>query len=174
MITHLRAERFDSDFFSSFDHLAWRLELLDEYDEPSTRLRMAQLQRGERLAPNQWWLDGLQMAQERGASVGRVHVVGQLTDYLRYELGVYQTHAAAGEDIRILPADAATRLDLPDFDYWLLDDAAVFRMNYGQRGVLLGQEMITDPATVSRCVGARKAATGLAIPLAQYRRKVAA
>ena len=173
-MTHIRAELFDSDFFSSFEHSAWRLELLDEYDEPSTRLRMAQLQRGERLAPNQWWLEGLQAAQERGASVGRVHVVGQLTDYLRYELSVYESHAAAGEDIRILRADVAARLDLPDFDYWLLDDTAVFRLDYGPRGVLLGEEMITDLATVARCVQVRKAATRLALPLAQYQREVAA
>jgi hypothetical protein len=48
-----------------------------------------------------------------GGSMGRVHVLGPLNDYLRYELACYAQNAEAGEDVRVMPRAAAAGLDLP-------------------------------------------------------------
>jgi hypothetical protein len=107
-----------------FQASAYRLELLDWYTAPATEARLARFLAGEAVtaAERERWLSMLRAAVAAGQSMSRVHVVAEpLTDYLKYELPCYETSADAGEDIRILPAEVAAALDLPDFDYWLFD-----------------------------------------------------
>jgi hypothetical protein len=160
------------DFWGSFAHSAWRLELLPEYEE--TGPRVAQFLAGGAPEPYAEWISGLESARSEGRTVGRVHVIGELTDYLRYELALYEMHAAAGEDIRILSADVAGRIDLPDFDYWLLDRQYVMVMQYGEHGVLTGLRAEDDPATVDDCVHAADLAHSLAMPVADWLERRAA
>jgi hypothetical protein len=176
VVTGISATEFSRDFWASFQHEAWRLELLDEYDLLQTRLRLARFLSGEPVDPADRadWLSHLQVARREGRRVGRVHVIGELTDYLRYELACYEQSAEAGEDIRILPAAAAAGLSLPDFDYWLLDGTTVALMHYGERGVWLSTEIITEPGVVARCVRARDEAMSNAIPLNEYLTRSAA
>jgi len=174
--TDFSAAEFNRDFWASFQHEAWRLELLDEYDSPQTRVRLARFLGGDPVDPADRadWLAHLRAARLEGRRVGRVHVIGELSDYLRYELACYEQSAEAGEDIRILPAEVAARLSLPGFDYWLLDGKTVALMRYAEHGVWIGTEIITEPAAVARCARARDEVMRSAIPLNEYLTRSAA
>src|SRR5215831_6456850 len=159
-----------------FDHSAYRLELLDWYTSPKTEQRLARFLAGEKVTPAERaaWLSMLDRDRKAGKTFARVHVIAEpLSDYLRYELACYESSVAAGEDIRILPAEKAAGLDLPDFDYWLFDEAepgkawAAVQL-YGDRGAWLGANVITDPAFVADCRRWRHAAMSKAVPLDTY------
>jgi hypothetical protein len=153
-----------------FKREAWRLELLDEYDEPATRERVARFKAGEPIdrAPREWWLDMVRKTRAAGGSVGRVHVLGPLNDYLRYELACYEQNAEAGEDTRLMSRHQAADLGLPDFDFWLFDGETAAVMYYGERGAFLRAEIVTDPGFVARCRHWRDVATSNAAPLSDY------
>ena len=154
-----------------FGRSAYRLETLDEYDSPRTRIRVARFLAGEPDLPEvrAYWDQVVGDALRAGKIMQRVHVVGEPpTDYLRFELHVYQESARAGEDIRILPMTAAGDLNLPDFDYWLFDDRRAAVMYYGERGTWLRTEMVTDPGFVATCQHWRDEALSRAIPLSDY------
>jgi hypothetical protein len=113
-------------FFTSFEHTAYRLETLQRYDvsyelepfrafladeprphDPSKERRTAMIRN----------------AAAEGKALQRVHVIAEPpTDYLRYELmWSYAPNVRAGEDIRILPIQPGQWPDLPHRDYWLFD-----------------------------------------------------
>jgi hypothetical protein len=159
-----------------FKRSAWRYEQLDWYTSPATEQRVALFLAGEKVtaAEREPWLAMLRRNRDAGITIGRVHLIAKpLSDYLRYELACYESSAAAGEDIRILPAEDAAGLDLPDFDYYLFDEtvpgkAWVAVQLYGDRGAWLGADVITDPGFVADCRRWRHAATSKAIPLDAY------
>jgi hypothetical protein len=159
-----------------FDHSAYRLELLDWYTSPKTEQRLARFLNGEKVTPAERsaWLSMLGRDREAGKTYARVHVVAEpLSDYLKYELACYESSAAAGEDIRILPAEDAAGLGLPDFDYWLFDEAVPSKawaavQRYGDRGAWLGADVITDPGFVADCRRWQQAAMSKAIPFDAY------
>jgi hypothetical protein len=154
-----------------FDRTAYRLELLDWYTSPTTEVRLARFLAGEKVTPAErsGWLSMLAAARAAGRTMARVHVIADpLTDYLRYELACYESSVEAGEDIRILPAELAAELDLPDFDYWLFDDSQVAVNYYGERGLWLRAEIVTEPAFVADCRRWRDQALSQATPYSNY------
>jgi hypothetical protein len=156
---------------SLFSRSAYRLELLDWYTSPATESRLARFLAGEKVteAERASWLATVRTARETGRTMARVHVIADpLTDYLRYELACYESSVAAGEDIRILPADIAAGLDLPDFDYWLFDDERAAVQKYGDRGTWLGAELVTEPGFVAACRRWQDTAMSNAILLSAY------
>lgn len=79
---------------------------------PSGVMRLRRFLDGEDLvvdAGMEEWLDTVQGARAAGKCMERVHVVVEpLSDYMRYELTWwYPANVAAGEDIRIIPAQGA-------------------------------------------------------------------
>lgn len=156
---------------SLFSRSAYRLEQLDEYDSPRTRIRVARFLAGqpEDAEVRAYWDSVVGEARRAGKVMERVHVVAEpLTDYLRFELDFYRGSVAAGEDIRILPADLAAGLDLPAFDYWLFDDRRAGVLYYGERGTWLRTEIVTDPGFVADCRRWRDVAMSHAIKLGDY------
>jgi hypothetical protein len=155
-----------------FGRSAFRLELLDEYDSPITRERVARFLAGE--AEDQdvrdYWDQVVGDARQGGKVMERVHVVAEapLTDYLRFEFDFYRGSVRAGEDIRILPDHAAAGLDLPGLDFWLFDDEQAAVMYYAERGAWLRTEIVSDPSFVASCQRWRAAALSRAIPLTDY------
>jgi hypothetical protein len=159
-----------------FDHSAYRLELLDWYTSPKTEQRLARFLAGEKVtaAERAGWLSMLDGYRAAGKTIARVHVIAEpISDYLKYELACYESSVAHGEDIRILDADVADRLDLPVFDYWLFDEAfpgkawaAVQR--YAGRGLWLGADVSADPGFVADCSRWRQTAMSNAVPLSNY------
>jgi hypothetical protein len=156
---------------SLFKRSAYRLELLDEYDSPRTRLRVARFLAGQPDDPEvrAYWDRVVGEARQVGKTMQRVHVITEpLTDYLRFELAFYRGSVLAGEDIRILSGDLAAGLDLPDFDYWLFDDERAAVMYYGDHGSWLHTEIVTEPSFVADCGRWRTQALSRAIPLGDY------
>ena len=156
---------------SLFERSAWRLETLDWYTSPATEARLARFLAGEPVtaAERSGWLSMLRRDRAAGKTIARVHVIAEpLTNYLRYELACYQSSVEGGEDIRILPADVAAGLDLPDFDYWLFDDLRAAVQYYGERGAWLRAELVTDPAFIASCQRWRDVAMSAAVPLGAY------
>jgi hypothetical protein len=156
---------------SLFDHSAWRLETLDWYTSPVTEARLARFLAGEQVtaAERAGWLSMLRRDAAAGKTLARVHVIAEpLTDYLRYELACYESSAAAGEDIRILPAELGAELGVPGFDFWLFDETWVALQHYAERGRWLGAQVISDPYFVAEARRWRDAAMSRAIPLDAY------
>jgi hypothetical protein len=156
---------------SLFRHSAYRLELLDEYDSPRTRVRVARFlaDQPDDAEVRAYWDRVVGDARRAGKAMQRVHVItGPLTDYLRFELAFYQGSVVAGEDIRILSGDLATGLELPGFDYWLFDGERVAVMYYGDRGTWLHTEFVTKPSFVADCCRWRDQALSRAVPLGDY------
>jgi hypothetical protein len=154
-----------------FDRSAYRLELLDWYTSPATERRLARFLAGEKVtvAERAGWLRMLHAARAAGKTMARVHVIAEpLSDYLRFELACYESSVEAGEDIRILPADLAAELNLPDFDYWLFDDTRAAVQYYDDRGAWLRAEILTEPGFVADCRHWRDQAMSKAIPYSDY------
>lgn len=152
--------------WASLAREAFRLELLQSYSVPSEEARIRAWQEGQPPADTRTaWQEQLIQLTARDLSVRRVHVVDEpLTEYLRWEIAGYQRNARYGEQIRILPRQEAP--ELPDHDFWLMDDEVVVLMHYDDEGRLTGRELFTgDPAPY---VAARESAWAYAQPVAAW------
>jgi hypothetical protein len=173
----LTPAQFDDQFAGLFEREAYRLELLDFYNGPGIEDRLRRFQAGlpdnQTARERQMWDTLLARCRRTGRTISRVHVLGEPphSGYLQFELDFYRGSVAAGEDIRILPQAAATRLDLPGFDYWLFDGARAAVMVYDPSGTWLRSEIVTEAGFVSRCRHGRDVAMAHAIPLTGYLRE---
>lgn len=177
-ITSVTSPEFDA-LFTGFKHTAFRLETLQVYDvsyeiEPY-RAFLAGEAPPEDAAKNAWTAM-LADAESDGKTVQRVHVVDEpLTDYLRYEFEwSYPPNVKAGEDIRILPADAIPAADVTALttlgDYWLFDSSDMWLMEYGPHGKFLFALQVSDPATIVAHACLRDAALHYATPYRKFMR----
>lgn len=162
---------------ASFEHTAYRLELLAAYDEASEAAALEAFMAGRTpgIYPGKRaWMEKVEAAISAGKTMRRVHVVTEpLSDYLRFEVGwSYVFNQAAGEDIRILAGESAPAAVLEAGDYWLLDSHTLLRMEYGQQGRLARIIHVTAPGAVVAANHARDAALHLAVPLDEYTERV--
>jgi hypothetical protein len=158
-VTSLTADAFGARFGDLFEHTAWRLETLDYYETT----QYARWRAGEPVERGGW--DALLQVK----SVARVHVVPEvLTGYLEFEIAFYRDSVAAGEDIRLIPAADAQRLELPELDFWIFDDREVAIMRYDAAGVHLGADLVTKPQFVAQCRLWRDLASEHATPLLEF------
>jgi hypothetical protein len=158
---------------AGFEHTAYRLELLDAYDEGSEAAAQASFAAGREpdIYPGKrGWLEKVRAAAATGRVMQRVHIVTEpLSSYLQFEIGwSYRLNRGAGEDIRILPADRAPAAVTEAGDYWLLDSRTLIRMEYDGRGRLTRIRHVTDPDMIVAAGYARDAALHYAMPLSQY------
>jgi hypothetical protein len=158
--------------FRSFERSAWRLETQGIYREPNEQEHLRKFLAGE-ADDLDWlseWFDNIRTIRAAGKTFGRVRVLTEpLTDYLRFELSMTPLAVQAGEDIRVLSADRAAELGLPDHDFWLFDDRIVARMEFGDQGFVRA-ELLTDDATVQRHLAWRETAQKHATPFTDYAR----
>jgi hypothetical protein len=176
-VAALTPGEFEDRFTGLFQREAFRLETLDWYDSPGTDERVRRFLAGQPDDPaiRAGWDELLAEARAAGKRMSRVHVVTEpLSDYLRFELDFYRGSAAAGEDIRILPRSRVTGLDLPGFDFWLMDGTTAAVMTYGDRGLWLGVQVVTDPGFAARCRTWRDTAMACAMTLRDYTARSAA
>lgn len=138
--------------FRQFDSTAWRWEAQGTYNEP---YELEPWQRWREGQPDdyEWmssWLDDIRQATASGQRFERVRMLTDpLTEYLRWQAEVTPLNLAAGEDIRVLPERRARELKLPDYDFWLFDDARVAVLHFGGAG-LEAAEIISAPDVVDR------------------------
>ncbi|WP_406316306.1 hypothetical protein OHA77_04420 [Streptosporangium sp. NBC_01639] len=159
----------------SFQHVAFRLEVRDRYNEPSEAATVrAFLDSGEMdgslLAT---WAATISQRTKDGQRMERVRVVSEPhSDYTRFGLALAAHNTAAGEDIRYLPRDQAVGLDLPDHDFWLIDSTTLLILRFGDDDVLLGADLVTDPAVVVKHCYYRDVARHYAAPWIEYKERV--
>ncbi|MEV2276533.1 DUF6879 family protein [Nocardiopsis sp. NPDC049922] len=156
-------------FFDSFESEAWRLEVQPTYTMPGEADSFARFLRGEPKPDghNARWHERVRGYRTAGKYVGRVRIVRQpLTDYQRYQFawGI-PGNIAAGEDIRVLDL-TETDLGLPDFDFWMFDEARIVRLNYRPDGTQINRELLDDdPATYQEW---KRIAIEASVPFATY------
>lgn len=108
------------------------------------------------------------MADGRRKTTVRI-VVEPPTLYTAFELTVYPSMVAAGEDVRILAVGQGRRpADLPPHDFWLFDDREVWRMHYFENFRFAGAALLDDDESVARHVRWRDAALARSLPLQDY------
>lgn len=143
--------RLDGDgwrtFFDSYQREAFRLETLPAYNMGTEQAEYEKFVVTGRLdiPDDDSWLMRVRHFRRTGRWIRRVHVISRpLTDYLRYEFAVYHRTVEAGEDVRILDVTDQPDPGLPAQDFWLFDDTAIVRMDYGPDGTQLGRELLED------------------------------
>ncbi|MEU0521095.1 DUF6879 family protein [Streptosporangium sp. NPDC006007] len=158
-----------------FEHTAFRLEVRDRYNEPSeTEIVRRFLDTGE-LDDSYMtdWIEELAPRIASGQRMERVRVVSEPhSDYTRFGLALAAHNTAAGEDIRYLPRNHAAGLDLPGHDFWLIDSTTLLLLRFGEDDVLLGADVVTDPAVVVRHCYYRDVARHYATPWSEYKTRV--
>ncbi len=174
-ITDLDSPEF-SALFTGFEYTAYRLERLPWYGVGYEDASFRAWQAGwptQRDPARDAWTGMVRNAVAAGKIFQRVHLVGDLTDYLRYEFEHwYLANAAAGDDARIWPEPpGGWPEDLPPWDYWMFDSHDVWAMHYDESYRFLFCEQVDDPEIVVRCNYWRDAALHHAIPFAEYMRR---
>lgn len=158
------------EFVQGLQHTAFRLEVRDRYNEPGEVEPLRQFLAGESIGD--WYDDWLEMLRRRSADgqrMARVRVVTEpLTDYTRFGIFLASLSVPAGEDIRYLPRHRAKEVDLPDYDFWLIDSAKVGILRFGDDDIRLGAEITDDPSVVVKHCYYRDVACHYAIPFAEY------
>jgi hypothetical protein len=159
---------------AGFRREALHLEQRDVYaaaDHDRFRKRLA----GEPLDPESeaaWWRPWREMMRQHrdaGRTLRRLRVVSEpVTDYIRFEWTDADELVKAGEHVRWLPRQRASRLLLPGNDLWCFDAETVVFTHLSGVGVVQGYELTTDPELVGQCVTAFEAAWAVAIPHSEY------
>lgn len=99
----------------------------------------------------------------------RVRVVSEPhSEYTRFGIDLgRRLNVPSGEVIRYLPRHRAEELAIPSEDFWLLDSSRVLTLHFDGE-VLLGAELVTDPAEVVKRSYWRDAAWHYAVPVDAY------
>ncbi|MFI6638243.1 DUF6879 family protein [Streptomyces sp. NPDC050504] len=147
---------------------AVHLELRDSYAPTE---RFAAWRRGDRInweERDSWWHPYDQLIRDtvaRGVSVRRARVVSEpVSEYIRWEHYVTHANVTAGEEVRWLPRKRATDIPLPGNDFWLFDDALLRVHHFSGDGVVVEDEITSDPTTVKLCSTAFAAVWDRAVP----------
>jgi len=159
-----------ADFVLGYQQAAFRLEVRERYNEAEEAEPLRRFLTGE---PDYSWNDEWAAMMGRRTAAGqqmeRVRIVREPhSDYTRFGLDLARVNVAAGEDIRYLSRDRAETLELPGYDFWLIDSSRVAILRFGEDDVLCGAEISADPAVVARHCLWRDLAWRHATPLAAY------
>lgn len=157
--------------FQTFGREAFRLEILDDYNVPSSAENLRAFLAGEPQPEdyNAGWVETVRAATQAGKRMYRVHIVSRpLTDYLRYELGWgYMKNMTGGEEFFILDiTEKPNPLEgVPDF--WLFDETSPVVMNYDDTGAFLGPDFL-DAGRAADFVRYRDTALAHAEPFSEW------
>jgi hypothetical protein len=150
---------------------AFHLEQRDTYNVESEDEPFGRWLRGE---PDDYawhadWLGFVRRATAAGVHVQRVRLASvPHSDYVRWGLDVSPLNIEAGEDIRYLPRNLAEDINLPDEDFWLLDDDVLVLSVFSADGRTGGFARPSSPELLRQCVAVRDQVWERAVPYAQY------
>ncbi|WP_030413398.1 DUF6879 family protein [Streptomyces sp. NRRL S-1448] len=156
--------------FADIKREAWRLETLPQYVVPQEAEDFAAFREGRPMTPYgpSSYTERVSRQRAEGKCNGRVHIVTQpLSEYLRFEFSrYYETHARAGDDIRILDVtDRANPLEGVQ-DFWMFDRAEVVLMNYEEDGRQINREVFEGD--VSPFIEYQRIAVSESVPFQEY------
>lgn len=143
---------------SNFRRSAWGWECQGIYEEPA---ELFEQWRGGVIDEDamRGWLALSHKVTNSGRTVGRVWVLSDPpTQYERWQLDVAGYYRAAGEHIQLISEADALAFDLPDCDFWVFDDELVAVLMFEDH-VIVGADLITDPARVRQYLAHRRVAT---------------
>lgn len=167
----LRAGAEFVQFARSYRHTAFRLEVRGNYAAADEAEHIRRFLAGDP-GDDSWMEDWMGMILRRtleGQRIERVRVVSEpWSDYTRFGLHLSRLNVAAGEDIRYLPRQQAKQLELPDYDFWLLDSHQLCILRFDDQDVLLGADLITDAGTIVEHCRYRDIARHFSTPRADY------
>lgn len=150
----LLTERELGEFLAGFRESAFRFEMRDRYNSDVGREPFRKFLAGE---PDDYtwhrsWLEMIRGDRLAGKRWQRVRIVSvPLSDWTRYGIGVARLSVVAGEDIRYLRRDTATRLGLQPYDAWLFDSQQLVRLHFDDDDdTFTGAELLTDDEVVQR------------------------
>jgi Family of unknown function (DUF6879) len=150
---------------------AFHLELRDTYNVEPEDEPFGRWLRGE---PDDYawhaeWASFVRQATEAGVQFQRVRLASvPHTDYIRWGLDVSPLNIKAGEDVRYLPRDLAGDIELPEDDFWLLDDDVLILSVFSDDGRTGGFARPSSPELLRQCVTVRDQVWERAVPYAQY------
>jgi hypothetical protein len=159
-----------AEFVLGYERTAFRLETRERYNEAEEAEPVRRFLAGEPdYGWNEEWAAMMRRRTAAGSAMMRVRIVDEPhSDYTRFGLDLARVNVAAGEDIRYLPREQARSHDLPGYDFWLIDSSAVGILRFADDDVLLGAEVITDPAVVAGHSHWHDVAWRHAVPFAAY------
>jgi hypothetical protein len=155
----------------NFEHTAFRLETRDRYIDDEEEVPLRRFLTG--MPPDDaWFMDWYEAVEQLAADGRRMERVRVITephsDYTRFGIDLARRlNVPSGEDIRYLPRQRAQELGLPQEDFWLLDSSRVLIVHFSD-DVVLGAELVTDPAEVVKRGYWRDAAWHYAVPVDRY------
>jgi hypothetical protein len=151
--------------FPTITRSSWRWECQGEYQVDTAKLD--RWRRGEPFEETQAslrWHAFIRGLRDRGIPFERVRMLTEpLTEYLEWMLGITYRNVEAGEDIRWVGEHRARELNMPGYDFYLIDDERVAIMRFDRDKVLSDLELVDDPDTVARHRAYRDAVWPLAI-----------
>ncbi|MCP2252373.1 hypothetical protein LY13_001112 [Prauserella aidingensis] len=150
---------------------SWRWEAQGDYSAIDGEL-LARWRAGLGRDPeaDRSWIDYVQRLRARGIPFQRVRVLTDpLTEYLRCQLDVsYMNVDQAGEDIRWVEAATARELDMPDYDYYVIDNVLVAQLVFADDGQLGGVRLCRDEDVLQQHRRWRDVIWPYAIPHQEY------
>ncbi|WP_030336360.1 DUF6879 family protein [Streptomyces sp. NRRL B-1381] len=157
--------------FREFRHTAFRLETRRGYASDRNSSKWERWKHGADISaePDNAWRENVRKQTAQGKRFERVRIVDQpLTEGQQFLLASGLSNVVAGEDIRNLPRAQASRLGLPEYDFWLFDSRLVARFVFAEDDTTLGVILSEDPAEVAFACQVRDAAWHHAMPTADF------
>ena len=161
-------------YFDGIRSEAFRLEALPSYAVSSESSALNAYLAGEpyqKSAAGQAFKEFIRAQVEAGITWHRVRVVrGPLSDYERWECEWgYTVNEELGYPTFVLDmSETAAPPDLPDYDWWMLDERVVLRFHYDGNGTFLGADALDEPDQVAGHRRYRDAAMAAAVPFPRY------
>jgi hypothetical protein len=157
--------------FDAFERTAWRLETRDYYHVAEEQAALRDFLAGKPIDLAQfepWWAT-VRRIVTTGRTMSRVRLVSEPpTDYQRFELAAAPANISAGETIMLLERSRASTIDLPDYDFWLFDDARLVTMVFADDGHMVEAIVTDDQDTVQRHREVQARAAAAATPYADH------
>jgi hypothetical protein len=150
---------------------AFHLELRDAYNVESEDEPFGRWLRGEPddYAWHREWASFVRRATEAGVEFQRVRLASvPHSDYIRWGLDVSPLNIKAGEDIRYLPRHLTEDIELPEEDFWLLDDDVLVLSVFSADGRTGGFARPSVPGLLRQCIAVRDQVWKRAVPYAEY------
>ncbi|MFC4001346.1 DUF6879 family protein [Prauserella oleivorans] len=150
---------------------SWRWEAQGDYSAIDGELmRRWRAGLGRDPEADRGWIDYVRGLRARGIPFQRARMVTDPpTEYLRCQLDMtYMNVEQAGEDIRWVTEATARALDMPRYDYYLIDDACVAVLVFTDEGLLGGVRVCRDVEVVDRHRAWRDSIWPHAIPHQEY------
>jgi hypothetical protein len=114
------------------------------------------------------WLKKVRGYRAEGKTFQLVRMVTEPpTEYLRWMFTITPLNVEAGEDIRWINQTDARQLQMPSYDFYILDDEQVAIMHFDDNG-FSGAEVTSDSTVLAEHQECRGRAWAVATPHAEY------